>query len=194
MFAAFADRVEVVEISAGPPLRMSADIAVLDTFSADTWDAAARLGEARADKFVIYTWKIDATLTTDWLAAGVHGILAKSLTALELVGALERIHAGDIVVSANGGQHGRRPPGRGLARSPGGLSARESEIIALITQGLSNQEIADRAFLSINTVKSYIRSSYRKMDVTSRSRAVLWGLENGFRLQRVQARSIDVEL
>ena len=74
----------------------------------------------------------------------------------------------------------RRRRGR-LARARAGLSPREAEIIALITQGLSNQEIADRAYLSINSVKTYIRSAYRKMDVTTRSQAVLWGVENGFK-------------
>jgi DNA-binding CsgD family transcriptional regulator len=67
-------------------------------------------------------------------------------------------------------------PGRGA-----GLSSREAEIIALITQGLSNQQIADRVYLSINSIKSYIRSAYRKMQVTTRSQAVLWGVEHGFK-------------
>jgi DNA-binding CsgD family transcriptional regulator len=51
-----------------------------------------------------------------------------------------------------------------------GLSARESEVLCLIAQGLSNQEIADRAFLSINSVKTYIRSAYRKIGVERRTR------------------------
>ena len=36
-------------------------------------------------------------------------------------------------------------------------------MVSLICQGLTNQEIADRAFLSINSIKTYIRSAYRKM-------------------------------
>ena len=86
---------------------------------------------------------------------------------------------GEIVVSGDqetsvGGEGDW--PGRAA-----GLSSREAEIIALITQGLSNQEIADRAYLSINSIKTYIRSAYRKIQVTSRSQAVLWGVENGFK-------------
>ena len=61
-----------------------------------------------------------------------------------------------------------------------GLTAREAEIIALITQGLTNQEIAERSYLSINSVKTYIRTAYRKMGVASRSQAVLWGVRHGF--------------
>ena len=52
--------------------------------------------------------------------------------------------------------------------------------LALIAQGLSNQEIADRAYISINSVKTYIRTAYRKMGVTTRSQAVLWGVRNGY--------------
>jgi len=59
------------------------------------------------------------------------------------------------------------------------LTARESEIIALITTGLSNNEIARQTYLSINSVKSYIRSAYRRMGVSSRSQAVLWGVQHG---------------
>ena len=60
-----------------------------------------------------------------------------------------------------------------------GLSARESEVLCLIAQGLSNQEIADRAYLSINSVKTYIRSAYRKIGVERRTQAVLWATRNG---------------
>jgi DNA-binding CsgD family transcriptional regulator len=51
-----------------------------------------------------------------------------------------------------------------------GLTDRESEILALITQGHSNAELATLTYLSPNTVKSYIRTIYRKIDVTRRTR------------------------
>ena len=53
-------------------------------------------------------------------------------------------------------------------------------MLALIAQGLSNQEIAERAFLSINSVKTYIRSAYRKIGVQRRTQAVIWATRNGF--------------
>jgi DNA-binding CsgD family transcriptional regulator len=66
-------------------------------------------------------------------------------------------------------------PGRGE-----GLSDRESEILALITQGKSNAEVAKLTYLSPNTGKSYIRTIYRKIDVGSRTQAVLRGVKHGF--------------
>jgi two-component system, NarL family, response regulator LiaR len=67
-----------------------------------------------------------------------------------------------------------------------GLTARESEVLCLITQGLTNAQIVERTQLSINSIKSYIRSCYRKIGVDSRSRAVLWGVDHGMQFDRVR--------
>ena len=53
-------------------------------------------------------------------------------------------------------------------------------MLTFITRGLSNDEIARRAFLSINSVKTYIRTAYRKIGVQTRAQAVAWGYQNGF--------------
>lgn len=59
------------------------------------------------------------------------------------------------------------------------LSERERDVLCLIATGLSNQEIADRLFLGVNTVKTYIRTAYRKIRVQSRSQAVVWAFRSG---------------
>jgi NarL family two-component system response regulator LiaR len=69
-------------------------------------------------------------------------------------------------------------PGDWPGRSAG-LSPRETEVIALIARGLSNQEIAERAHVSPHSIKSYIRGAYRKIGVERRTQAVLWALTNG---------------
>jgi DNA-binding NarL/FixJ family response regulator len=61
-----------------------------------------------------------------------------------------------------------------------GLTPRETEILRLLTLGLSNQQIAEELYLSINSVKSYIRSAYRRIGATSRSQAVVWCIQHGF--------------
>ena len=107
------------------------------------------------------------------------GYLSKALPARNLVAALEAVHAGEVVVSdpprRKGGASGLDWPGRRE-----GLTDREAEVLALITQGKSNAEVAAQTYLSPNTVKSYIRTIYRKIDVASRTQAVLWGVANGF--------------
>jgi DNA-binding NarL/FixJ family response regulator len=65
-----------------------------------------------------------------------------------------------------------------------GISPRESDVLQLVVLGHSNQEIAESLYLSINSVKTYIRSTYRKIGATSRSQAILWAVQNGFLTER----------
>lgn len=60
-----------------------------------------------------------------------------------------------------------------------GLTPREVETLALITRGLSNAEIAERLFLSPNTLKCHIRRCYRKIGANSRAQAVAWAMRHG---------------
>lgn len=75
-------------------------------------------------------------------------------------------------------------PGRGTHRPVEGLpvplTAREIEVLDKISAGLSNADIAAELFLSINSIKTYIRSAYRKIDVVTRPQAVIWGIQHGF--------------
>jgi len=61
-----------------------------------------------------------------------------------------------------------------------GLSPRETDVLRLVVQGLSNREIASELYLSVNSIKTYIRSAYRKIGVTTRAQVVAWCLRHGF--------------
>ena len=63
-------------------------------------------------------------------------------------------------------------PGSRLAEP---LSRRELEVLPLIAEGLTNQEIADRLFLSLHTVKAHARTIYAKLGVSSRTQAAAKG-------------------
>jgi NarL family two-component system response regulator LiaR len=181
LLAPYPQRVHVVEVDSSLPVLLDVDVILYDTFGQVQGEgidveSMIRGGEA---KVVVYSWNLHQELVQASLDKGAAGYLSKALQAEELVTALERIHAGAVIVpTARGGvapAEGGVWPGRDR-----GLSVREAEIIALVTQGLSNQEIADRCYLSINSVKTYIRTAYRKMGVARRSQAVLWGIKNGF--------------
>jgi DNA-binding CsgD family transcriptional regulator len=60
--------------------------------------------------------------------------------------------------------------GKEMARL--GLSPREMEVLQLMAEGLSNQEIADRLFVSLNTIKTHSAKIFEKMDVRRRTQAV----------------------
>jgi NarL family two-component system response regulator LiaR len=177
----YRDRVEVVELDSNLPVLRSVDVVLYDTFGQIQGKGIdmERLRDGGPAKVAIYSWNLHHELVQESLDAGAAGYLSKGLDAEELVEAIERIHAGQRVVPSSGGSVNPRPESAYPGKEQG-LTVRESEIIALITQGLSNREIAERSYLSINSVKTYIRTAYRKMGVERRSQAVLWGIRHGF--------------
>jgi DNA-binding NarL/FixJ family response regulator len=182
MFDRYRDRVVVAEIDANQATNDNVDVVLYDSFAQpeSDHDAIRTLVEnPRAKKVVVYTWNFAPELVESAKRQGVHGYLSKTLPARELVEAIERIHAGERVFTDSAV---RARPALGLDW-PGrkeGLTDRESEILALITQGKSNAEVARLTYLSPNTIKSYIRNVYRKIGAESRTQAVLWGVEHGF--------------
>lgn len=181
MLAQYPDRFEVVEVAIGEqPQTEPVDITLYDTFSQtqiDGSDVDELLADELTGRLVIFTWNVNPTLIRIATQKGVGGYLSKATSADDLADSLERIAAGEVVITDQTTRSGRvsgQWPGREF-----GLTAREAEVVSLVTQGLSNDDIARRSFISINSVKSYIRTAYRKMGVTTRAQAVLWGVQHG---------------
>ncbi|MEO5833164.1 MAG: response regulator transcription factor [Nakamurella sp.] len=182
MFDEYRDRIVIAEIDANASLRDPVDVVLYDSFAqpeSDHSELRELADNPRVGAVVMYTWNFHPDLVREAMAKGVAGYLSKTLPARELVEAIERVYAGEVVVSE---QPRRAASALGLDW-PGrreGITDREAEILALITQGKSNAEVATLTYLSPNTVKSYIRSVYRKIGVASRTQAVLWGVDHGF--------------
>ncbi|MDN5569846.1 MAG: response regulator transcription factor [Propionibacteriaceae bacterium] len=175
------DSLRVIELDAHVATVCPVDIALYDTFSA-TQAGASDIDDVLANpnvsKVVIYSWNLQDELVAKARSQGAHGYLSKGSARTELVDSLLRVAQGERVFPEEPEEceESTTPyPGQ-----EAGLTTREAEVIALISQGLSNAEIAERAFLSINSVKSYIRSAYRKMGVQRRSQAVIWAMGHGF--------------
>ena len=115
------------------------------------------LGRRARDRGV--EWRVTLNITGDQLVTLIHDAVA---------GALDESAVAEVWDSA---EH---------LGEAAGLSPREGSVLGLVVSGLSNQQIADRLYLSINSVKTYIRSTYRKVGVSSRAQAVAWGIQHGF--------------
>jgi DNA-binding NarL/FixJ family response regulator len=182
MLDQYCDRVTIAELDSNQEVSDPVDIVLYDSFAqpeADHDEISVLVGNPGTRHVVVYTWTFHPDLIDSARARGAHGYLSKALPARDLVAALEAINSGEVVIT--------EPPARarsvGALNWPGrneGLTDRESEILALITQGKSNAEVAALTFLSPNTVKSYIRTIYRKIGAASRTQAVLWGVRHGF--------------
>ncbi|RKQ92004.1 regulatory LuxR family protein [Solirubrobacter pauli] len=137
---------------------------------------AARTAEAAIDAYARVGARLEAerarTLYGRWL--GEAGVKADALAALER--AEERLHAlgadqERAVAVRELRKLGRRAPRRDAAPAGGrlaGLSARESEVAALVADGATNQAVADALFLSVKTVESHLRNIFAKTGVSSR--------------------------
>ena len=182
------ENIDVVETGASLPVVSDVDIVLYDTFGqiqGDGIDLEDFVRDSGA-KVVIYSWNLQPEMVKDAVAAGASGYLSKVLTGPEIVAALERVMRGEVVILPGDNETSVDGAGDWPGRAAG-LSPREAEILALITQGLTNQEIADRVYLSINSVKTYIRTAYRKIGVERRPQAVLWGVANGFQPDTLRA-------
>ena len=180
--------IDLVELAASKSVVTDVDIGLYDTFGqvpGEGLDVEDFVRDSGA-KVVLYSWNLQPELIAEAVQAGASGYLSKVLTGPEVVAALERVMSGETVIIAGNHETSEVDPGDWPGRSVG-LSSREAEVLALITQGLSNREIADRAYLSSNTIKTYIRTAYRKIGVTSRSQAAVWGVENGFKPDTLRA-------
>lgn len=182
MLRSYGDSVEVIELDLNRTVDTPVHLTLYDTFAATPADGAdvhELASNPLAGKVVVYSWDFEETRIQAALANGASGYLSKGLPAAQLVRALHDIHRGEGQVFQGPGGQAKSSLGDWPGREEG-LTQREAEVLALITQGLGNAEIADRARLSVNTVKTFIRSCYRRIGVTDRSNAILWGLDHGF--------------
>lgn len=176
------DRVQVVDsIVVGEALDGTCDVVLFDTFGRpdDAVSGVKRLLDTEGvGRVALYTGAPRPAQVATALDAGASAVLSKARPATALVEALERVHAGERVVDGTGGHQPVPWPG-----SSRGLTARQSEVVALLLQGLSNQEIAESLFVDVNTVKTHLRHAYKALGVRSRAQALamLLGEDTAFR-------------
>lgn len=184
----FDDLVEVVETSTGSGIHKDVDVALLDCFGrAEAHQGIVGIvsGHPRVGRVAVYTWNLASELVEEALAQGASSYLSKAMPGSELAKALVATHDGDRVVSGPDGVQSPRPsdprswPGRDY-----GLTEREAEVLALLTQGKPPRDVAEALYLSINSVKTHLRNLYRKIHVSDRTQAALWGIDHGFRPDR----------
>jgi NarL family two-component system response regulator LiaR len=119
------------------------------------------------------------------LEAGAAGYLLKSVRGRDLVAAVRSVHAGESVlhpvIARKVIDHFSQPAGR----PPQGVDAeqlteRELEVLRLAAKGLSNRDIAQVLYLSTRTVQTHLSTVFTKMEVGSRTEAVVQALRKGW--------------
>ena len=150
----------------------------LDGIEATRLLRASRPGTA----VVALTTYTDEDLILAALQAGATGYLTKNARPADIRRALEAAVAGQTVLAPEAHARlltaaSRQPPaGQQL---PDGLSPREGEILALAAEGLSNTEIAARAYISESTVKTHINRIFAKTQSRDRAQATVYAHRHG---------------
>jgi DNA-binding NarL/FixJ family response regulator len=123
-------------------------------------------------KFVIYTGLDDPDLLEAAYRSGARGLVAKPAGLSVLVEALREVGRGGRYFDRSFAR--KQSSGSTSKRT---LSRRESEILALLAQGLTGEEIARRLVLSPETVRTHVRNAMEKLDARTRTEAVVKALD-----------------
>jgi two-component system NarL family response regulator len=149
-------------------------------------DACALLRRTRPGvRVVVFANADDDADLGGAVRAGARGYLLKDTTAAELVEAVRTVASGSSLLSPAMASRlldefavlVRRH--EGPPEGAGSLSRRELEVLTLVAQGLNNRAIAERLFISENTVKNHIRNIHEKLQVHSRMEAVVRAVREG---------------
>lgn len=150
---------------------------VLDGVGATTEIVA---GPAPTRVLILTTYDTDADIERG-VEAGATGYLLKDATREQLVDAIHAASRGETVLAPRVAQRlvakMRRP-------APVALTARESDVLEAVADGLSNAEIGRRLFIGEATVKTHLLRIFAKLDVNDRTRAVVVALDSGLLKRR----------
>jgi two-component system, NarL family, response regulator NreC len=153
------------------------DLVLLDVAmpGLDGLSVATELRKKRPDVRIIMLTMHDDELSVERaLSIPVDGFVSKSSAIAELVSAIASVRGGGRYLSDGLPQ---RAPGSPSASA--GLTARERQVLQLLSEGLRPGEIADRLFLSIKTVKNHLTSVYNKLDVETGAQAIVEAFNRG---------------
>jgi DNA-binding NarL/FixJ family response regulator len=132
------------------------------------------------------------------IRAGASGFLTKDASSDELAAATRAVHAGDAVVAPRATASlidfvARVPEPVGADELLAPFTPRERDVLMEMLTGASNEVIADRLFLTGNTVKTHIKAILAKLGLPDRVHVVIWGFEHGLaRRQGMSQRKSDM--
>jgi DNA-binding NarL/FixJ family response regulator len=148
----------------------------------DAFDLARSLAKPLPATYVVFVTEIDnPTYMARARAVGAVNCLLMGFSQRELVAAIENAAVGKPVSGA--GTFSRITSSL-AAREKGpaldaGLTPRESQVLAHVAYGLSNEEIARSLEISVETVKEHVQNLLRKLAVNDRTQAAVWAVKSG---------------
>ncbi len=146
----------------------------------------------RRTRVIVLTASEDKNEFVQAMKLGCSGIVLKQTAPDLIVKSIRKVHAGEIWLDSHTTaavmrqfqtgteSSGSSQSGKGRERSP--LSAREREIVALVAQGYKNKEMAEKMFISEQTVKNHLHNIFDKLGVSDRLELALYAIHKGLHL------------
>ncbi len=147
----------------------------------------------RKTRVIVLTASEDKNEFVQAMKLGCSGIVLKQ-TAPDLIAkSIRKVHSGEIWLDSHTTAAVMRQfatPGEAMAAASGGksrerspLSTREREIVALVAQGYKNKEMAEKMFISEQTVKNHLHNIFDKLGVSDRLELALYAIHKGLHLE-----------
>lgn len=131
-------------------------------------------------KIIIVTSFIDDEKVYPAIEAGASGYMLKTSSANEIADAIRATYKGETVLEPEvTGKMMERLTKKKEPVLHEDLTNRELEILLLVSEGKSNQEIADELFITLKTVKTHVSNILSKLDVEDRTQATIYAFKNG---------------
>ena len=161
-----------MDIRKGP--RRTVDVSLLDTYGElESLEETSAVPCRRPSNgaIVVFSFSDRPQAVDHAMRAGAQGFISKAVPRQEIIDGIKASRRGERVILTQRSQHSQidealRWPGR-----PIGLTERESEILSLLSTGMTNRELGASLYVSENTIKTHLRSLYAKLGVRNRAQA-----------------------
>lgn len=148
----------------------------IPNFSPSAFEKWARENYPETITLVLTAHDRDAYLAS-MMDAGAVGYLDKEVNAEQLIDAIRRTVSGESLFDEQQKTRATKWHEE-VEKKWNSLSEREQQILRLLADGASNKEISSKLSVSESTIEKHLEKIYQKLEVTSRAKAVLWGIEN----------------
>jgi DNA-binding NarL/FixJ family response regulator len=186
--------IRVIEIDVRKGPRRGVDVTLLDTYG-ELGSLGERVRSLGADTtngaVVVFSFSDRPQAVRSAMHAGAQGFISKAVPRQQIIDGIKAAASGDRVILTQRSQHAHidealRWPGREM-----GLTERESELLSLLSTGMTNRELGSQLYVSENTIKTQLRHLYAKLDVRNRAQAASLAGQGILGDRRPQTKPVD---
>ena len=186
--------IQVIELDLRKEPRQRVDVTLVDTYGElDSLNERVRsLGaDSSNGAIVVFSFSDRPEAVRHAMEAGAQGFISKAVPRQQIIEGIKGTARGDRIILTQRSQHAQmdaalRWPGREL-----GLTERESELLSMLSTGMTNRELGSHLYISENTIKTHLRRLYAKLGVRNRAQAASLAGQGILGDHRPQTKAVD---